>query len=182
MVDLDNTGNSFLVADDQEATRMWQFGLKVWKLPGVRDSCLSWQVNFGIDVTIMIFLSWVGCIRRELITPGQVHTANEAISKWRQTVIEPVRLARKYVKTENSPERAELSDVFLLLRAVELRSELREQIMLLQWWRTQDKIAVDQDGFVQSIKTYFSSLATTDDTKDERELMRICNLVANIDC
>lgn len=102
---------------------------------GVRDSCLAWQMQFGFDVSFLIFLSWVGCVRHEAIEGDQVQRANAEISKWREIVIEPARKARKYVKAEDSGIKPELTNVFELLRAVELRSELREQVMFLRWWR-----------------------------------------------
>jgi len=92
-------------------------------------------MQFGFDVSFLIFLSWVGCVRHEAIEGDQVQRANAEISKWREIVIEPARKARKYVKAEDSGIKPELTNVFELLRAVELRSELREQVMFLRWWR-----------------------------------------------
>lgn len=181
MADLDKTGESFLVEDDHEATKMWRYGLGLWKLPGVRDTCLAWQVKFGFDVSFLIFLSWVGCVRHESIGADQVQRANAEIAEWRETVIEPARNARKYVKAENSETKPELTNVFELLRAVELRSELREQVMLLRWWRSQEKIVSEGQGLVQSVKDYLSIVSRSADLAEESELQRICGLISNIE-
>jgi uncharacterized protein (TIGR02444 family) len=181
MVSLDKTGEGFLVEQDNEATKMWRYGLGLWKLPGVKDTCLAWQLKFGFDVSFLIFLSWVGCVRRESIGRDQVQRANAEVSEWRETVIEPARTARKYAKAENSEAKPELTHVFELLRAVELRSELREQVMLLRWWRSQEKIAGEGQGLVQSVKDYLSIVSHSPDLVEEGELQRICGLIANIE-
>jgi uncharacterized protein (TIGR02444 family) len=180
MANLDNTGESLLVEQDAEATNMWRYGLAVWKLPGVRDTCLAWQVRFGFDVSFLVFLSWVGCVRHESIGGDQVQRANAEVYKWREMVIEPARTARKYVKAEDSKTKPELNNVFALLRAVELQSELREQVMLLRWWRSEVKVVGDEQGLVQSVKDYLSVVSGTSDVVDESELRRICGLIADI--
>lgn len=180
MAELDKTGESFFVEEDHEATKMWKYGLAVWKLPGVRDTCLAWQTKFGFDVSFLIFLSWVCCVRQESMGGDQVKRANAEVAKWRETVIEPARTARKFVKSENSEPKPELTSVFELLRAVELRSELREQVILLQWWRSQEKKAEGGHGLVQSVKDYLSVVSRSTDL-EESELQRICDSIANIE-
>lgn len=181
MAGLDNTGESFLVEEDHEATKMWRYGIALWKLPGVRDTCLAWQMRFGFDVSFLVFLSWIWCVRQEAIEGDQVQRANAEISEWRETVIEPARKARKYVKAENSETQPELTNVFELLRAVELRSELREQVMLLRWWRSEKRVVGGSQGLVQSVKRYLSVISRTPDLVNESELQRICGLIASVE-
>jgi uncharacterized protein (TIGR02444 family) len=181
MVDLDNTGESFLVENDDEATRMWKFGLGIWKLPGVRETCLDWQARFGFDASFLVFLSWVGCARRESIGVERVHDANAEVSEWRQRTIEPARTARKYVRGNGARENPEATAVFELLRAVELRAELHEQSVLLRWWRAQEKDTAGEGGFTASVAAYLSTLGPPEDEGLEDELRRICDLIANIE-
>jgi len=181
MADLDKTGESFFVEEDHEATKMWKYGLAVWKLPGVRDTCLAWQAKLGFDVSFLIFLSWVTCVRQESIEGGQVQRANAEVAKWRETVIEPARTARKFVKAENFETKPELTSVFELLRAVELRSELREQIMLLRWWRSQEKSAGGKLSLVRSVRDYLAVVFRSTDFVEEGELQRICGSIENIE-
>lgn len=180
MVDLDNTGESFLVVGDHEATKMWRFGIAIWKLPGVREKCLAWQAQFGFDVSFLVFLGWVGCVRREWIGIDLIQKAEREISGWRRTVIEPARAARKFVKALHSWPSPELTQVFALLRAVELRSELREQAMLLEWWRSQETRTCAANEFTQSVGEYVSTVFQFDSTVDRSDLERICTQIAEL--
>lgn len=178
IVDMDLTGESIRIKDDPEADKMWHFGVTIWKIPGVKERCLAWQVDFGFDVSFLVFLAWVSLIRGEILNKDDVRRANEHVREWRQTVIEPARRSRKYVKALITDGAPELTAAFRHLRGVELMGELREQRLLLTWLRNREKAKRAGEGaFLGAVKDYVCSIRPTLSTSEEQEMGEMCKAV-----
>lgn len=109
----------------------WRFSCAIYAAPGVADACLDLQDEWGTDVNLLLLAAWLGAARGWRLdvedfaaTPG---------AAWRDIVIQPLRIARRWVK-----QAPELDDTALIafhaqLLQCELAAERIRQAELFRW-------------------------------------------------
>ena len=105
----------------------WIFSLRFYELPGVAESCIELQDRHGADVNMVLFALWAAASGHQLDAEA-IATADRAARQWRETVTQPLRAARRALKTR--PDRFDESEVTALRRqvmAAELESERLQQ-------------------------------------------------------
>jgi uncharacterized protein (TIGR02444 family) len=89
-------GNAAAEAPENDA--LWRFSLAFYARPGVPESLIALQDRDGLDVNLMLFALWVGFSGRGRITSDGIAAADQAISKIRAEVVEPLRALRRRLK------------------------------------------------------------------------------------
>jgi len=102
----------------------WRFSLDVYAQPGVADECLALQDALDIDVNILLFCAWLGT-RAIALGAEDIMAAEDAVARWRDNVVKPLRRARRQTKALTRDEAFRTS-----IKDVELRAEQIEQAML----------------------------------------------------
>jgi len=81
-----------------EQTGFWDFSLQRYGEAGVADACLSLQDDYGLDVNMVLLCVWYGnCHGR--FTRDQLHQLTDFAGTWAVHVVEPLRHARRWLKT-----------------------------------------------------------------------------------
>lgn len=105
----------------------WTFSLRFYQLPGVAESCIELQDRHGADVNLVLFALWAAASGHQLDAEA-IAAVDRAARQWRETVTQPLRAARRALKTR--PDRVDESEVTALRRqvmAAELESERLQQ-------------------------------------------------------
>lgn len=109
---------------------LWRFSLDVYARSGVEPACIGLQTACGADVNLLLFCCWMGSRRRRL---GRrfLRRAMAAVSGWQSGVVQPLRRARRALKTDHvdvpSAWRSHLREKAWTL---ELDAEYVEQLLL----------------------------------------------------
>jgi uncharacterized protein (TIGR02444 family) len=105
----------------------WTFSLRFYQRPGVAETCIELQDRHGADVNLLLFALWAAASGHQLDAEA-IAAADRTARQWRQTVTQPLRAARRALKT--GPDHFDASDVAALRRqvmAAELESERLQQ-------------------------------------------------------
>jgi uncharacterized protein (TIGR02444 family) len=105
----------------------WTFSLRFYQLPGVAESCIELQDRHGADVNLVLFALWAAASGHQLDAEA-IAAADRAARQWRETVTQPLRAARRALKTR--PDRFDESDLTALrqqVMAAELEAERLQQ-------------------------------------------------------
>jgi uncharacterized protein (TIGR02444 family) len=107
----------------------WRFSLRVYAAPGVEAECLALQAMHDVDVNLLLFCAWAGAERRWRLAPTDVDRMSQAVRAWQDTVVKPLRSARRAIKTLGL-QNAAAPDLRGRIAADEIEAERIEQAML----------------------------------------------------
>jgi uncharacterized protein (TIGR02444 family) len=149
------------MTDEQD---FWDFSVSVY--PRSRETCLSLQDGFGLDVNIVLFCCWRAAMGVELDEAEMVRIL-EGVKAWRSNMVEPLRAMRRWLKQDDPPDGAEeLRDRILEL---ELEGERLLQTLIIKATDTPSgdiKSGSDKwertEGFqvgLRNLKTYQRAMA-----------------------
>jgi uncharacterized protein (TIGR02444 family) len=95
----------------------------------VAAECLALQDAHDVDVNLLLFCAWMGAERRQRLGRADLDRLGEAVRAWRETVVKPLRSARRASKplALRDPTVHELRK---RIAADELEAERIEQAML----------------------------------------------------
>lgn len=116
-----NPGAGFAIPDLDNP--FWRFSLAAYAAPGVADSCLRLQDGFGIDVNLLLFVAWIAADRRAQMTADELDRIEASAAVWHNSLVKPVRMARRELKASGGP-------VYAGIKAAELKLEQIEQALL----------------------------------------------------
>jgi uncharacterized protein (TIGR02444 family) len=104
-----------------DAEDFWNYALSVYER--ARESCLALQDDFGFEVNLLLFCCWRGS-RDDVLDAARLNRIINACADWRANVVEPLRSARRWLKTRADPKGSEA------LRSAILASELHGERLL----------------------------------------------------
>jgi uncharacterized protein (TIGR02444 family) len=113
--------------DPDSDNAFWDFSRAVYSAPGVAGECLAAQDDYGIDVNILLFCAWIAHAHRIALTADEVTEIETAVATWRETVVKPLRAARRALKGRSEAAVVGLRD---RIKADELQAEKLQQAML----------------------------------------------------
>ena len=122
----DNDGNNALWNGNNA---FWTFSLNVYAASGVEAECLALQGTHEVDVNLLLFCAWAGAERRWRLAPADLDRLRQAVRPWQETVVKPLRSARRAIKMLGLPNPA-ASDLRSRIATDELGAEQIEQAML----------------------------------------------------
>ena len=104
----------------------WDFSVRIYQKPGVKQACLDLQDDYGLDVVFLFFCIWVGISRGEF-EDGLYAKGAQFSTSWATAVVVPLRGARRWVGDLDAAQ-MELRE---RIKAAELDAE-RFQIITLE--------------------------------------------------
>jgi uncharacterized protein (TIGR02444 family) len=109
----------------------WAFALDLYARPGVAEACLALQNEAGVDVMLLLAVTFATVERRLLLKPDEITALNDCCRPWREQIVWPLRKIRIGLKTGPSPAPGEETEQFRSrIKAVELAAErLQNQIL-----------------------------------------------------
>lgn len=116
---------------DGTFVEFWPFSLETYGRPGVEEACLALQDDHGLDVNCLLFCCWAGAAGIDRLSKSEVHAVRAVSVDWNETVVQPLRQARRALKDRQGP--ASDGPVAALRQAVmdvELEAEWHEQRLL----------------------------------------------------
>jgi uncharacterized protein (TIGR02444 family) len=126
---------------DRTTETLWQFALRFYAAPAVQAACLDAQDEVSADVPLMIFLIFAATHGQTLGEEG-IRTIDEAISPWREDIVQPLRRARRALRGSDQPGAQRLREA---VKAAELESE-RLQIERLATYVTGERVIVADEA------------------------------------
>jgi uncharacterized protein (TIGR02444 family) len=108
---------------------LWRFSLRVYAAPGVAAECLALQAAHNVDVNLLLFSAWAGAERGWRLAASDLEQMRQAVHQWQETVVRPLRSARRAIKTLGVQSQA-ASDLRARIAADELEAERIEQALL----------------------------------------------------
>jgi uncharacterized protein (TIGR02444 family) len=115
--------------DEHRDNPFWRFSLDVYAAPGVKAECLALQEMRDVDVNLLLFCAWAGAHKRQRLLPADLDRLSGAVSAWRDTVVKPLRSARRAIRTPALQDPA-AHELRKRIAADELEAERIEQTML----------------------------------------------------
>lgn len=109
---------------------LWRFSCVVYAAPGVAEACLYLQDRYGADVNLLLLGAWLGSTRGVRLKAPVLDTIPGA--SWQDTVIRPLRAARRSVKAGGLDDPS-LTAFHAQLLAAELAAERIRQAELFRW-------------------------------------------------
>ena len=109
----------------------WAFALEFYARPGVADACLTLQNKAGVDVMLLLMVSFAAVKHRRLLTYEEIRALNDVCRPWREQIVWPLRSIRTGLKTGPPPAPCEETERFRSnIKAVELTAErLQNQLL-----------------------------------------------------
>jgi uncharacterized protein (TIGR02444 family) len=109
----------------------WAFALEIYARPGVAEACLALQNNAGVDVMILLTVTFAAIRHRKLLTADEIKALDEACHPWREQIVWPLRNIRSRLKTGPAPAPSKEAEQFRSkIKAVELDAErLQNQLL-----------------------------------------------------
>lgn len=110
----------------QHDNEFWRFSLAIYGQADVAQECLALQETLGIDVNLLLFCAWLGT-RAIVMSNKDIESASESVLAWHERVVEPMRGARRWIKSLESDELGVFRE---RVKALELDAERIEQATL----------------------------------------------------
>jgi uncharacterized protein (TIGR02444 family) len=109
----------------------WAFALEIYARPGVADACLKLQNQAGVDVMMLLVITFAAVRHRILLTAAEIRELDEACRPWREQIVWPLRAIRSGLKTGPAPApNSETEALRSKVKAVELAAErLQNQLL-----------------------------------------------------
>ncbi len=112
------------------AESFWDFSVGTYRMPGVPESCLSLQNDYGADVNMLLYCAWIaatiGPFDDELFERASAFSA-----RWAEQVVIPLRKSRTWLKQEGCESEPVPTDSCMEFReqikAVEFAAEKMQQ-------------------------------------------------------
>lgn len=110
--------------EEDLAADLWsRISARYLETPGLRDLCLEMQALHDVDIVLALFF-WAADAAGRSPTPTEALALEAGIKDWRDTVVRPIRNARKWLKSRmDTPAEALFRD---RLKALELEAERLE--------------------------------------------------------
>jgi uncharacterized protein (TIGR02444 family) len=123
----------------------WRFSLRVYGVRQIAETCLLLQDTIGIDVNLLLFGAWAGWELGKSISNDEFVELEDQVAEWRTLVIEPVRKARRFLRTHKGSA-IELDQFAKEMSKMELAAEQIEQAILFGQalnWRSERSGSVE---------------------------------------
>jgi len=111
----------------------WAFALEIYARPGVADACLKLQNEAGVDVMMLLIVTFAAVRHHIILTASEIRELDEACRPWREQIVWPLRAIRSGLKTGPAPApNSETEEFRSKVKAVELAAERLQNQLLAQ--------------------------------------------------
>lgn len=109
----------------------WDYSLRLYSAPGVADSCIALQDEYGLDVNMLLFCAWCATEGAGRLDGADIGQALARTRDWQARVVQPLRAVRRYCSRDDSEPGDTLRETMkLAVQTVELDAEHVEQLIL----------------------------------------------------
>lgn len=116
--------------DLQQASEFWRFSLTFYAGPEVPAACLQLQDDCGVDVNVVLFALFLARAGR-LLGEDDMARIEALSSHWRDNVVRPLRLARRFTKSPPPAfDDAGTASLRTEVKRIELEAERLQQLCL----------------------------------------------------
>lgn len=135
----------------------WQFSLKVYSSPDVRQHCFTLQNDWQANVNLILFSCWAAYALDDL-DDGEWLAACRSIDDWHEPVTVALRQIRHYLSSHKEQELT--GQYYNQVLNLEITSEAFQQKKLSQYFEKHMKIkpCKDEDKAVRYLQIYFASI------------------------
>jgi len=111
----------------------WSFALALYAKPGVAEACLTLQNEAGVDVMLLLMVTFAAVKHRISLTPDEIRTLDEACRPWREQIVRKLRTIRTELKTGPQPAPNSETEKFRAkVKTIELEAERLENRLLAE--------------------------------------------------
>jgi uncharacterized protein (TIGR02444 family) len=111
----------------------WAFALAIYARPGVAEACLTLQHEAGVDVMLLLMVTFAAVKQRNLLTASEIEALDDACRPWREQIVRRLRAMRTELKTGPKPAPGEATEPFRAkIKALELEAEKLENRILAE--------------------------------------------------
>ncbi len=153
-------------------TEFWAFTLKVYGEKGMSEALIALQDGYSADVNILLFCLWAAVAGHKPFAAAQLEKATNAVFRWQNEVIVPIREIRRLLKSPESVAGASdaVQQLALTLRETVKSAELAgehaaQNILAATLERRGDVPNREQsaDSGAANLATYFQLAGVTPD-------------------
>jgi uncharacterized protein (TIGR02444 family) len=109
----------------------WAFALDIYARRGIADACLKLQNEAGVDVMILLMVTFAFARHRILLTPAEIGELDEACRPWREQIVRPLRAIRSGLKSGPRPAPSSETEPFRSkVKSLELEAERLQNRLL----------------------------------------------------
>jgi uncharacterized protein (TIGR02444 family) len=111
----------------------WAFAVEIYARPGVADACLTLQNEAGVDVMMLLAITFAAVRHRILLTAAEIGELDEACRPWREKIVWPLRAVRSCLKTGPAPApNGETEEFRSRIKSAELAAERLQNHILAE--------------------------------------------------
>jgi uncharacterized protein (TIGR02444 family) len=126
-------------------SHFWDFSLRIYALPGIRDECLRLQDCHSTNINLLLFCAFCGARFGAKLSAEDLAEASARVSGWHIYVTNSLRQARRSIKRLQPNESVLNSNAIETLRQdvkqLELAAEQIEHLILQDWWHAKSSAA-----------------------------------------
>lgn len=78
-------------------SEFWNFSVQIYALPEVEKYCLDLQNKYDADINIILYCLWIS-EKPVILNQDDIELLIEATRPWQETILKPLRDARKMMK------------------------------------------------------------------------------------
>lgn len=156
----------------------WAFALEIYARPGVADACLKLQNEAGVDVMMLLVITFAAVRLRILLTSAEIRKLDETCRPWREQIVWPLRAIRSGLKTGPAPApNGETEDFRSRIKTVELAAERLQNQLLAECLplKPPERDAVDREELRSVLRSVVSLFL------EKRGNKQIADLLSSID-
>jgi uncharacterized protein (TIGR02444 family) len=114
-------------------TDSWAFALSIYAGSGVAEACLALQNEVGVDVMLLMMVTFAAAKHRMLLSPEEIKALDQACRPWREQIVWRLRTVRTELKTGPQPAPSNETEQFRSqIKALELVAEKLENKLLAE--------------------------------------------------
>ena len=111
----------------------WAFALAIYAKSGVAEACLTLQNEAGVDVMLLLMVTFAAVKHRILLTADEIRALDETCRPWREQIVRPLRAIRSELKTGPRPAPNNATEPFRSqVKVLELAAEKLENKLLAE--------------------------------------------------
>lgn len=112
----------------------WSYALSFYAQPGVRDLCLRLQDGGGVDVMLLMALSWAAGPGRAPLSIAELQALQRHTADWRRRAVLPLRAVRVDLRAGVAGLDPAASEAFRdRVKQLELAAERVQAGMIADW-------------------------------------------------
>jgi uncharacterized protein (TIGR02444 family) len=112
----------------------WDFALKLYAQPGIAASCLQLQAECGVDVMMLLMVTFAAVRRGVVLKPSDIEEMDAVCRSWREQIVLPLRALRTTLKVGPAPAPGEGTEKLRTsIKGAELMAERMQNTTLAHW-------------------------------------------------